>query len=507
MALQGLPIALLGLFVIAIAALLVGYRYTSSRLIRRLLASAILFVFVSTLVLAVTYIPQWTDIHPKDSIFLLSVQIAHVLWWLALASMAIRVSDVLLWRGLFSGQTVPKLLKDVLGAVYYIIALFAIVAFVFEQPVTGLLATSGVVAVVLGFALQNTLSDVFSGIALNMEHPYRQGDWIRLDTGFEGEVVEINWRATHLRSREDTEIVQPNSGMATARIVNFHYPDRGYAFNVQVRVDYKVPPARVKSTLKAAAMACDRIKKHPGPIPRVFSFEESFIMYDMKVWVSDFAQHPDHVDQLMTSIWEHMRWAGITAAFPQRDIHIFEEKERNETASLAVTELLQGVDLFASLEMEEKAELASKLDQKHVRSGQRIVEQDADGSSLFLVAEGLLEVRVKFEDEGPERKIAQVGPGDFFGEMSLLTGAPRSATVVTLTDSVIYKIEKIHLEPILKARPLIAESLVLLLSQRQEATEAAREGGGSEALDSQKDDSSYAEQMLHRIRNFFQLHH
>ena len=87
---------------------------------------------------------------------------------------------------------------------------------------TGLLATSGVVAVVLGFALQNTLSDVFSGIALNMEHPYRQGDWIRLDTGFEGEVVEINWRATHLRSREDTDIVQPNSGMATARIVNFH---------------------------------------------------------------------------------------------------------------------------------------------------------------------------------------------------------------------------------------------------------------------------------------------
>lgn len=87
---------------------------------------------------------------------------------------------------------------------------------------TGLLATSGVVAVVLGFALQNTLSDVFSGIALNMEHPYRQGDWIRLDTGFEGEVVEISWCATHLRSREDTEIVQPNSGMATARIVNFH---------------------------------------------------------------------------------------------------------------------------------------------------------------------------------------------------------------------------------------------------------------------------------------------
>ncbi len=507
MALQGLPIALLGLFAIVVAILLAGYRYTSNRPVRRLLASGIMFVVVSALVLIATYIPRWTDIAPEHAISLLTVQIAHVLWWLALASVSIRASDVLLWRGLFGGQTVPKLLKDVLGAIYYIVALFAIVAFVFEQPVTGLLATSGVVAVVLGFALQNTLSDVFSGIALNMEHPYRQGDWIRLDTGFEGEVVEINWRATHLRSREDTEIVQPNSGMATARIVNFHYPDRGYAFNIQVRVDYKVPPVRVKSALKAAALACENIKRHPGPIPRILSFEESFVMYDLKVWVSDFARHPDHVDSLMTSIWEHMRWAGITAAFPQRDIHIFEDKERDETASLAVSELLDRVDLFTSLEKEEKAELASGLDQKHVRSGQRIVEQGAEGSSLFVVAEGLLEVRVRFDDDGPERKVAQIGPGDFFGEMSLLTGAPRSATVVTLTESVIYKIEKVHLEPILKARPLIAESLVALLSLRQEATKAVGEGDDGEALDSQKLDSGYAEQMLHRIRNFFQLHH
>ncbi len=505
MALQGLPIALLGLFAIVIAALLVGYRYTRSRPVRQLLTSGIMFVLVSALVLVITYIPEWVNLAPDDVSFVLFIQIAHVLWWLSLARMSIRASDVLLWRGLFGGQTVPKLLKDVLGAIYYIVALFAIVAFVFEQPVTGLLATSGVVAVVLGFALQNTLSDVFSGIALNMEHPYRQGDWIRLDSGFEGEVVEINWRATHLRSRQDTEIVQPNSGMATARIINFHYPDRTYAFNVQVRIDYKVPPARVKSTLKAAALACERVKKHPGPIPRILEFQDSFVVYDMKVWVSDFSQHPDHIDELMTSIWEHMRWAGINAAFPQRDVHLFEEKERDEAASLAVSELLDRVDLFTSLEMEEKETLASQLDQKHVRAGQRVVEQGAEGSSLFIIAEGLLEVRVKFEEDGPENKVAQVGPGDFFGEMSLLTGAPRSATVVTLTDSVIYKIEKIHLEPILQGRPLIAESLVSLLSLRQEATKAIADGETAAALDQQSTDTTYADQMLRRIRNFFQL--
>ena len=173
MALQGLPIALLGLFAVAIAALLVGYRYTGSRAVKQLLTSGIMFTLVSALVLVVTYIPDWVNLAADDVSLVLFIQIAHVLWWISLARLAIRASDVLLWRGLFGAQTVPKLLKDVLGAVYYIIALFMVVAFVFEQPVTGLLATSGVVAVVLGFALQNTLSDVFSGIALNMEHPYR----------------------------------------------------------------------------------------------------------------------------------------------------------------------------------------------------------------------------------------------------------------------------------------------------------------------------------------------
>ncbi len=506
MALEGVPIALLGFIVAAIVVLLAGYRFTSSRPVRRLESSAVMFLLACGLVLVVNYVPGWIDVEPDDDVALLSRQIANVIWWMSLAGLSIRGTDVLLWRGLFKAQTVPKLLKDVVGAIIYIVALFAIVAFVFDQPVTGLLATSGVVAVVLGFALQNTLSDVFSGIALNMEHPYRQGDWIRLDNGFEGEVVEINWRATHLRSRDDTEIIQPNSGMATARLINFHYPDRVYALNVQVRVDYKVPPARVKSTLKAAALACDRVQRHPGPIPRILNFEPSFIVYDLKVWVSDFAQHPDHIDQLMTSIWEYLRWAGISTAFPQRDIHMFEGTERDQTESLAVSELLSRVDLFASLEAEEKETLAAQLAKKHVRLGQRIVEQGAEGSSLFVIAEGLLEVRVFFEEDNAEHKVAQVGPGDFFGEMSLLTGAPRSASVVTLTDSVVYQIEKIHLEPILKARPAIAESLVELLSRRQEATQALAADYVPKAHDSQDPNTGYTEQMLGHIRRFFQLH-
>ena len=148
--------------------------------------------------------------------------------------------------------------------------------------------------------------------------------------------------------------------------------------------------------------------------------------------------------------------------------------------------------------------LAAQLEMRQVRAGQHIVEQGADGSSLYVIAEGLLEVRVRFDENDEERAVAKVGPGEFFGEMSLLTGAPRSASIVALTDAVIYKIEKIHLEPLLKARPRIAETLVDLLSQRQEATEAvaqaSRDAAGRTAAQ-----GGYAEQLLGRIRRFFQI--
>jgi len=192
MPLQGVPIALLGLVAAAVVTLLASLHFVRKRAVRKLISTGLVFLFISALLIIVYDIPDWIDVERGEALTTLLWQIVSVVWWLSLASLSIRATDVVLWRGLFSEQMVPKLLKDVLGAVYFIFALFAIVAFVFDQPLTGLLATSGVVAVVLGFALQNTLSDVFSGIALNMEHPYRQGDWIRLDNGFEGEVVEIN---------------------------------------------------------------------------------------------------------------------------------------------------------------------------------------------------------------------------------------------------------------------------------------------------------------------------
>jgi small-conductance mechanosensitive channel/CRP-like cAMP-binding protein len=503
MSLHEFSFALLSLIGVSIIFLILAFRFVHMRSARRFFSAAIIFLISSALGVVGLDMPNWVDIAPDDMVTVITGQVVSVLWWLTLANLSIRASDLFLWRGVFRGKPVPKLLKDVVGALIYLGALFAIVALVFDQPVTGLLATSGVVAVVLGFALQNTLGDVFSGIALNMERPYRQGDWIQLDNGFEGEVVEINWRATHLRSRDDTEIVQPNSSMATARIVNYHYPTKAYAFNVQLRLDYKLPPSRAKAILKAAALACENVKADPAPIPRVWEFEESTVLYDIKVWVDDFAGHPNHVDAVYCKIWEHLRWAGVDVAYPQRNVHLYESVERDQSASMAIGELLHRTDLFSPLEGDELATLAQHTDMLQLRPGRRVVQQGEAGSSLYIVAEGLLEVRVKFEN-GRESKVATVGPGDFFGEMSLLTGIPRSATVITLTDVVIYQIDKVQMEPILKARPDTAEVLAAYLNQRREATQAFADDSQSVSVD-QSTSSGYTDQLVARIRTFFQL--
>ena len=170
---------------------------------------------------------------------------------------------------------------------------------------------------------------------------------------------------------------------------------------------------------------------------------------------------------------------------------------------MAIGELLHRTGLFAALEGDELATLTQHTNMLQLRPGRRVVQQGEAGSSLYIIAEGLLKVRIKFEN-GSDSKVATVGPGDFFGEMSLLTGTPRSATVITATDAVIYQIDKTQMEPILKARPEAAEMLAAYLSQRREATQAFADDSQLISVD-QSTSSGYTNQLVSRIRTFFQL--
>ncbi|WP_448203136.1 mechanosensitive ion channel family protein [Azospirillum sp. sgz302134] len=391
--------------------------------------------------------------------------------WLGAAWLGSRVIDLAIARSA-RATPMPRLLTDLLRAVLYGIAALGILAYVLGQPVTGLVATSGVLIAVLGFALRNMIADIFSGIALNIEHPYRIGDWIELPPGIAGRVDEINWRATRLVALDGTVLTVPNGLAAGSRIVNFSQPVNGFRSSVPVTLDAGVPVARAKRILLSAMVCCDDIPAEPRPDVIVEAVTLNGVTYQARFWVPDFARLAACRDAAASAILEHLSRAGLEPAHPKQELQRSRKPPPDCTAEGLGRELLCHVDLFAAFRADELDELAAGMHLRHVPAGEAVVRQDELGTSLFLVAEGALDVRGVFG--GRTILLDHMGPGDVFGEMSLLTGQPRSASVIANTDAVVYELDKEALDPVLRRRPELAKRLADLMGLRQRRNDAQR---------------------------------
>src|SRR5689334_14966062 len=186
--------------------------------------------------------------------------------WLGLAWLGVCIVDTLLRRlsGGHQTPTAPRLVSDLARVVFFGLAGVAVAGFVLHLPVTGLLATSGVLIAVLGFALRGILSDVFSGIAINVEHPYRIGDWLQVGTGtgappVTGRVIEVNWRSTRLMTNDGTTVVMPNGLIAASRFVNYSMPEPSYRTSLRVHLDPGIPVERARRILTTALLSVDHL--------------------------------------------------------------------------------------------------------------------------------------------------------------------------------------------------------------------------------------------------------
>ena len=210
-----------------------------------------------------------------------------------------------------------KLIQDLLAGAIYLAAVFAIIAYVFDLPIKGLLATSGAIAIILGLALQSTLSDVFSGIVLNFSRPYRPGDWISIDGGTDGRVIEMNWRATHvLTAKRDLAIV-PNSTIAKAKIVNASSPTGIHGMTVTVDLDARTPPAIGAEILQQAVLNTQLILATPAPQVTVKSITANSSELDISFFVEELAHSTRAQNELFDRISRHLAAAGIALASTQ----------------------------------------------------------------------------------------------------------------------------------------------------------------------------------------------
>lgn len=430
--------------------------------------------------------------------------VSGIIAWLAAAWFAARLLDFLLYRAALSAPRptqYPRLLSDLLHGILFVLAAIAIFIFVFQQAATGFIATSSVLIAVIGFALRYIISDVFSGIALNFDHPYRLGDWVEPSPGLVGRVSEITWRTTRLLTRDGASVVVPNGLIATGRLVNYSEPEPTFRANLRLSLDPRVPVGRAKQVLLAGAIAATRTFPELRPDILVQDCGESGVSYVVRFWVPDFAEENACRDAVLSGVLEALRHAGLAAAAPKREIAVSRASRPDGPKRPPLTALLAAIGPFSAFTPGELADLAEHLSECPVKEGSVVVRQGDSGGSLFFVAEGALEVRVSNRN-GAEIAVDCLAAGDVFGEISLLTGEARHATIVALTTALLYEVRKDDIAPLLRHRPALGEALAAIMAERQQWN-IARLRSLEHAIDMGPAPSSA--DILRRLRGFFGL--
>lgn len=414
---------------------------------------------------------------------------AGTAFWLAAAWTAARLAALLLAR-------YPKLLSDLIGSALFILAAVLASQLVFELPATGLIATSSVLIAVLGFALRNTLGDVFSGIALGMESPYGLGDWIEATENCAGRVTGISWRSTRLVTRDGVTLVVPNSLIAAHRIAVYGSGAHGrFRTAVMVPVDTAVPAERARRLLLAAAMEAGR--DLPGFAPDVIltDLTQGNALYAVRFHVPDYGSEQRWRDAVAGAAQRALHRAGLETARPVRDLVRRRPPAHGEAARRAT--LLAGMELLRPFTPAERDGLAATMAETTLPAGAAVVRYGEAGDSLYLLAEGVLEVRIPRAD-GTEAAVDRLYPGAVLGEGSLLTGQPRSATIVALTEAVVLELGKADLDPVLRARPALLEGLTAIMVARQSRNATAPAGPATATAA-----APTREDILARLRSFF----
>jgi small-conductance mechanosensitive channel len=423
-----------------------------------------------------------------------------IISFLALVLLLTMLVDFLLVRK-FKVES-PNILRDVAAFTLFFFGVLMILYYRTDLDITGLFTTSAVISVVIGLALQDTLGNVFSGLALQTERSFNVGDWVQFGE-FEGVVTDITWRSTSLRTRANDLVIIPNSVISKDTVINYSAPTRIHAIMEPIGVHYRHPPADVMAALEEASDHTEGILKRPRVDVRTYHFGDFAITYDVKYWIRDYTDLEDIKDAFMTHVWYAFNRRGIEIPFPIRNVYLREVTSESEQAEAEADDEqiychLKRIDLFDVLSEEEARSLAARVRVERYFASETVLEQGAAGDSLYIIENGLVEVIVSHN--GRRERIAQLGQGSFFGEMALLTGAERQASVVALKPTHFFVIDREAFRDTLEANPSLAERIAQIQAERNqelEATHAALHEAAAEQVEEEK------RQILSRIRDFF----
>ncbi len=399
----------------------------------------------------------------------------------------------------------PRILRDLLTAAASIVAVFA-VATRLGFNLSGIIATSAVVTAVIGFSLQDTLGNIMGGLALQMDNSIGVGDWVKVGD-ISGKVTEIRWRYTAVETRNWETVIFPNSMLMKGQVVVFGrrvgqppYWRRWIYFTVDASRTPAEVTGAVVDALKAAPI--DRVAADPPPQCILMDFNDAGIKYAVRYWLTDIAVDDPTDAQVRVRIYFALKRLGIQPSVTSQNVFMHDgSSSQAEDEHIKRLKVLEKLDLFADLQAEERDIIAKGLKYAPFANGEALTKQGNVAHWLYIIVAGEVSIRVNVD--GAEREVSKLRGPVVVGEMGLLTGDPRTATIVGLTDIECYRLDKAAFHTVLQIKPALAQTFAELLARRRVELIAVKEGLSAEAKAARMKENQ--SEVLGRIRDFFGL--
>ena len=404
-------------------------------------------------------------------------------------------------------RSVPTVLRQVLSVLA--IAAGAIVLLAHQGlDVKALLPTGAVLTAVVGLALQQTLGNLIGGLSIQLDKSVRVGDWVQVE-GLYGRVSAIRWRSSTLETNDYESIVVPNAQLLAAKLLvrgRRGGEQTAWRHWVRFRLAFSAPPAEVMQLALQALRAepVPGVASAPAPDCVLVAMEDGTALYALRYWLTDFVNDDATDSAVRLRLLYALRRAGFEPAMPAQQVTLQQASAEGEQAEArarhaARERALRGMELFAKLTDEELGGLAGELRELPYAPGEPLCRQGEAADSLYILEQGRVSVQVA--TDGAEGEVAQLGPGAFFGEMGLMTGEPRNATVRAMGHVQALRLEKPAFQRLLLRRPELAEAIAEVLAERRAKNEQARESLDQATRDSRQ--RQHRGQFLARIRDYF----
>lgn len=395
----------------------------------------------------------------SESIFTYGTQIGA---WLSSAFLINRIINIFFWDGFIgklSDRKVPKLPKDLTAIVLFSIAGLLIASTVFDKDTTKILAASGAVSIVIGLALRTIILDLFMGLAIHVDQPFKIGDWImlhqnRAENHIVAKVLETNWRTTRLRTTKNNMIVVPNSRLGETIVTNYMEPKPHFRMEVEFTIDFEVSSERATRILTAGILsACDHdgILSDPEPEVRLKASTLEGMTYEIRYFILPEHISPNESQHMVNkTLLDHLIHSGVVPAHAKEEIFLSKKVNKSLDSSIDsdLYQLLTRTELFRKLQADEFNSLLEKMDKITLKQGDSLFKQEDVADSMFVCIEGLLSSDVDGIEVG-QIKANSIRAGQHFGEGALLGGQWREYSVIAETDALLYEIKRRNFDPII----------------------------------------------------------